>query len=246
MKYLPSIVIATVVIVIVGFVIEILIIKYNGSPVAVPEIPRATEKYGSGPALNYAVFGDSTSVGQGGEYDRGIARSTARHLSKNYAVTFTNYGVSGARANDVIQKQLPQALDTPIDVALVLVTANDVTHLTKLSDIKQQLTDTITTLRANNPNVKIVLSGSPQMGSVPRFPDPIKSLARYRVSQVNTMVKQLCVDQNVTFAPVADRTGKIFLDNPQYFAQDKFHPTTEGYDIWTPVIIEALDTALGS
>lgn len=222
-------------------VIEFLMIKNNGKPVAVPDIPRSAEVFGTGTPLTFVVFGDSTSVGQGGEYERGIARGTAKHLARDNQVTLHNFGVSGARTADVVHKQLPQAAQLRPDVVLLAVTANDVTHLTSISSVRKDLTAIIDSLRARNPDVDIILTGSPQMGSVPRFPEPIKSLARYRTGQINRMVNQLAADKGVIFARIADRTGKLFLENQSYFAQDNFHPTSAGYETWTPVITQAYD-----
>lgn len=227
-------------------VVELLIVKFNGQPVPVPSIPRAVETYGSGPPLRYVVLGDSTSVGQGGNYDRGIARSTARHLGASHAVTFQNFGVSGARAGDIAGKQAPKAARLRPDVVLVTVCGNDVTHLTSVATVRRQLSETITILRQANPNVVIVLTGSPQMGSIPRFPQPMRYIAKVRTAQMNDMVLALAEAEKVEFAYVADKTGPIFTARPELFAVDKFHPNDKGYDVWTPVLTAALDKALST
>src|SRR5688500_3173881 len=63
----------------------------------------------SGPALTYVVLGDSTAAGVGGNYEVGIALSTARELGATNVVTMINLAVSGARMNDVRTRQLPVA-----------------------------------------------------------------------------------------------------------------------------------------
>lgn len=224
---------------------NILVIKYRGQPVPVPDIPRATERFGSGHAITYVVFGDSTTVAQGGDYDKGYVRATARYLAdRGYAVTLHNFGVSGARAADIPASQIPRAQKQGIrpDIALVAVTANDVTHLTSLRSIQADLASSIDALRTLNPDVRIILTGSPQMGTIPRFPQPARYLARVRTGQVNTVVQHLANDKQVIFAPIALKTGPLFAAHPEYYAADLFHPNNTGYATWTPV----LNTALGS
>ena len=250
---LPLILLSGFVVVLLGTaLINFLIIKNTGSPVAVPETPRGAEQYDNsgssetGIPLTYALLGDSTTVSQGGDYDKGYARGTARYLaSQGYAVTFYNFGVSGARAADIAESQAPQAAKVRPDIVLISVAANDVTHLTAIKDIEASLQSSINTLRAARPEVKIVLTGSAQMGSIPRFPQPTRLIAKLRVAQINNMVRQLVAREDVTFAPIADKTGPIFAARAdELYASDKFHPNTIGYEVWTPVLNDALGAAL--
>jgi lysophospholipase L1-like esterase len=226
--------------------VNVAVIKLNGSPVPVPTIPRGAELFGEGKPLRYAVLGDSTTIAQGSDYDSGYVRASARFLAgKGYRVELTNFGVSGARASDVAADQAPQAAKARPDIVLVAVSANDVTHLTPIAKVRESLSATIATLRSANPDIRIIITGSPQMGTVPRFPQPSKLLARLRSNQTNTMAAQLARDTHITFAPIAAETGPAFARHPEYYAADKFHPNKAGYALWTPVITQALSTALG-
>lgn len=221
-------------------VIELLWVKYNGKPVPRPVTPAGAQTIGRGPALSYVVLGDSTAVSQGGEYERGYAVRSAEHLAQSYTLTWANVGVPGARARDVAEKQLPKAAAYKPDIALLAVGANDVTHLTSAGSVKKSLLQTIDGLRRANPNVHIIMTGSPDMGAVPRFPQPLRWYAGERTNDLNKMVVQLAKEKQVVFAPIAEKTGPIFRKHPELFAADKFHPTTEGYELWGPIIIDAL------
>jgi lysophospholipase L1-like esterase len=213
----------------------------NGSPVARPTVPSGSQTiFGKGSPLRFVVLGDSTSVSQGGEYSRGYAVQTAEYLAQRTTVTWANVGVSGARAKDVAEKQVPQVLKYKPDIALVAVGANDVTHGTPVMAVKKSLSVTIDQLRQANPKVHIILTGAPDMGSVPRFPQPLRWYMGARTNALNKMVTRLSKEKHVAFAPIAEKTGQAFRANPKLFAADKFHPTTEGYELWVPVIIAAL------
>jgi lysophospholipase L1-like esterase len=75
----------------------------------------------SGPTITYVVLGDSTAAGVGGNYDSGIAISTARALATRNIVTMTNFAITGARIRDVRERQLPMAARLRPDLVLLSV-----------------------------------------------------------------------------------------------------------------------------
>lgn len=237
------ILIALAALLLVSVVAEMLYIKYTGTPVPSPEISRGEQTIGKGSPLRYVVMGDSTAISQGGTYSRGYATATADYLAGKYTVTWQNVAVSGARAHDIESTQVLEALTAEPDVVLIAVGANDVTHLTKVSSVIDSLGYTIDQLRQQNKAVKIILTGSPDMGSVPRFPQPVRWFAGERTKQLNDKISVLAREKNAHFAPIADKTGPVFRKHPELFAADKFHPTTDGYELWTPVIVRSLNEA---
>lgn len=225
-------------------VTELLIVKFNGKPVAVPQnIPRH-QTIGSGKPVTFVVFGDSTSVAQGGDYSQGIAVHSAEFLAnKNYQVQLHNFGVSGARMKDVFTKQLPQMTQKP-DVVLLSISANDVTHLTGIDSIRYDMERVVDSLRRKNPQVQIYITGTPAMGSIPRFPQPLRWLAGKRTEQQNSMFTALAADKRIVNIEIAKHLGPVFTKNPDLFAADKFHPNTKGYAEWNKVITRTLDTTI--
>lgn len=224
---------------------NILVITKNGKPVPVPEISRKTNIAGSGRTLSYVVLGDSTAVGQGGEYNKGLAVSTAEYIAKkDFTVSMQNFAISGARTKDVLNKQLASATKLRPDVVLLSMGANDVTHLTRLADVKRDTRAIIDMLQTANPSVKIIMTGSPEMGSVPRFPQPTKFLAGQRTAVINEAFDEIVQEKGIIRAHIAEETGPIFKKHPELFAQDKFHPTNEGYAVWLPVLYKALNEVI--
>ena len=231
--------------ILVSFIlIEYLVIKYGGKPVDAPVIPRTTQSMGTGKSLNYVVMGDSTSIGQGSDYASSIGEATAHKLAASYRVNYTNVGISGATTRDVADIQLSKAVAYKPDVVLIAVGANDATHFTSAKDIQTHLAKIISGLIQANCNVKIVLTESPEMGSVPRFPWPADRIMSLRTNQVNSAMDTVLQAKHLTLAPIAKKTGPVFAAHPEYFAQDKFHPTAQGYSIWIPILNEAIQNAL--
>lgn len=239
-----TILIAATVITLVFIVIELLIIGFNGTPVAAPAIPRDPVQFGTGPKLKYVIMGDSTAIGQGTDYESSFALASARHLAKSHTVNFVNVGISGAATKGVQKDQLNTAISYEPDLVLLAVGANDATHFHNGGAIQAALQAIIDGLRAANCNVRIVVTRSPAMDSVTRFPWPVKQLMGLRTSQVNKAFEPLIAKNGLTLAPIAEKTREPFLKDPSLLSKDKFHPNDRGYALWIPVVNEALDKAL--
>lgn len=235
--------VAGLAVVVVFVAIEAAFIAWNGQLVPVPTIPRE-QTLGAGLPLSYVVMGDSTAVGQGAPYEQGIARQSAEFLAKNHRVQLTNTGISGARLADVARRQLEQANAAKPDIVLLSVGANDAVHLTSGRSAEQSLRTIVGSLRAANPHVKIIITGCPAMGSIARFPWPAKQILGLRTRQMNTVFDQAVQRDQLILAPIAARTGAAFLADKTLFARDNFHPNARGYALWTPVITEALISAM--
>lgn len=205
---------------------------------------RVPRTFGAGPALTYVVLGDSTAAGVGGDYELGIAVSTAKELAGRNTVSLTNLAVSGARMRDVREGQLPVAASLGPDIVLLSAGANDVTHLTSLRSMRADLRAIVQALTLANPDVKIVITGSPDMGSPPRIPRLLRGLAGCRTKQANRMFRAEAARSALGFAPIADVTGPLFRRDRSLFADDRFHPNDRGYATWIPVLNEALEAAM--
>src|SRR5687768_13310124 len=153
---------------------------------ATPQRARVT--FGTaGTPIGYVVLGDSTAAGVGGDYENGIAMATGRELGNQFAVTMANFAVSGARMRDVRVSQLPHAASLRPDVVLLSAGANDVTHLTSIRSMRDDLREIVRVLREANSDVTIVITGSPDMGAPPRVPRVLRGIASWRTKRVNRM-----------------------------------------------------------
>jgi lysophospholipase L1-like esterase len=206
-----------------------------------PDAPRA---FGNpdAPPLTLVVLGDSTGAGRGADYEAGIAVGSARALARGgRRVTLVNLSVSGATLADVRAEQLDAAARARPDLVLLSAGANDVTGLRSTGAIREDLEAIAGRLR---PAAELVVTGSPDMGSVPRLAQPLRAVAGLRAEQVNRTVQEVVRERDLVLAPIAERTGPAFRRDRTLFAADGYHPSGAGYAIWIPVVVEALESAL--
>jgi lysophospholipase L1-like esterase len=232
------------VIILATLIVNVLAVVYNGKSVPVPVIYRESKTIGKGDGLFYLILGDSTSIAQGAEYEHGFVIKTSKELAKKYRVTYQNFGQSGARISDVAISQMEESKMITPDIVLVAVGANDVTHLTSLKSIESSMLQIINELRSRNQSVKIIFTGAASMGDVQRFIWPTSWLLGKRTSEVNRVMERVSLKNDATFAYIAKKTGPKFATNPQYFAEDNFHPNNEGYSVWTEVLNQVIQQEL--
>ncbi len=212
---------------------------------ASPRADSTPRLFGDGPTtLHYLILGDSTAVAVGGDYEHGLAVESARHLAMRGRVELINAAVSGARIHDVLTEQLPRVDLERADVVLLDVAPNDVIHLTSSRSFERDYGRVLDAIRAANPTAKIVVTGSADMAAPPRIPRLLRPLAAFRTHRLNAIVQRYAARYELTFAPIAEKTGPLFRKDPSLFSEDRFHPNDRGYALWTAVINEALDRAL--
>ena len=190
--------------------------------------------------LQYVVMGDSTAAGVGAPKESGIAAGTTAALAQRHRVTMTNLGISGARMKDVVAQQLAAAETLRPDLVLLAASANDVTHLTPVRSVRRELETIVRRLKAANPAVKIVLTGSPDMGSPPRVPRLLRGIAAWQSRRINRMTDDVAAREGLTRAHIAEVTGPMFRKDPSLFEADRFHPNARGYATWIAVLNEAI------
>lgn len=209
--------------------------------------PREVTSTGQGPTLHYLVLGDSTAVGMGGVYSRGIALRTADRLSEaGQTVLMKNLAVSGAQLSDVSTDQLERLGEFRPDVVLLSVGSNDVTHLTAARSAERDLRLIFDELIRLNCDVRIVVTGAADMTTPPRVPALLRGLAGWRTRVLNEVFERETRRYGFSFAQIARVTGPLFSRDPSLFSEDRFHPNDRGYATWIDVINPALDQAMAA
>jgi lysophospholipase L1-like esterase len=222
---------------------EVLFALYGfGSPEPFTNPSREPVHLGSGSPITLVVMGDSTAAGQGSPYESGIAMRCVRFLAQRHRVTLINLGVSGATTPEVMSAQLESACQFKPDIVLIASGANDATHFTASDRILDSAKAIVASLaRLPNPPA-VIVTGSPDLGSAPRFPQPLRWFAGTQTKRVNAVWRDAIAGTDTIMAPVVE-SGPIFARHPQLYNTDAFHPNASGYGEWWPIIRAALEQA---
>ena len=192
-------------------------------------------------AITHVVMGDSTAAGLGAnEPSHAYPQVLARRLaSDGYRVELKVFGLSGARVKDVLDEQLPKAIEVDPDFVFIGIGANDVTHLTPLGDVRSDMAQVVRKLDKLT-DAETVIAGAPDMRA-PAFYEPLRSLAGWRGRQVASAIEEVGRDQRVAVVELAKETGPKFGTDPERFhSADDFHPSADGYRLWADAIYPVL------
>ena len=194
--------------------------------------PYADGRYGSGPgtSIRLAVLGDSGAAGLGADSPRdtiGAILATALSEVSGRTVTLSNHAVIGAQTKD-LDEQIDRAMWTRPNVAVIMVGANDITHLIPRQLSARRLQSAITRLR--DAGTEVVMATCPDLGTVKPVPEPLRSIMHRRSRLLAEAQARATIAAGGRPVELGARLGPEFDSHPDVmFAEDNFHPSTDGY-----------------
>ena len=199
-----------------------------------------------GTSLRLAVLGDSGAAGLGAHdaaATPGAVLATALASASDRPVMLTNAAVVGARSAD-LEAQVDRVLVVRPHVAMIMIGANDVTHLVRPQDSVRHLSDAVRRLR--EAGAEVVVGTCPDLGTVRPFAPPLRQVAR-RMSRELAAAQTLAVrDAGGRPVPLAQILSEIFEAEPvRFFSDDRFHPSTEGYAACAMALLPEVLAAVG-
>ncbi len=211
--------------------------------------PLAAGSWGEGrrgrAPLHLTVLGDSSAAGFGcerAEQTPGalLAGFLARELDRR--VLLEVLAVVGARTAS-LDTQVARALARPVDLAVVLIGANDVTHRVPHDAAARDLARAVQTLRAAG--AAVVVATCPDLGTVKPLWQPLRAAARVASRRMASAQTVAVVEAGGVTVSLRDLLGPEFGDSPHLWSADRFHPSAEGYARVADVLLPASLQALG-
>lgn len=174
----------------------------------------------------YVALGASDTVGVGADQPALNAWVPLVDAGLPGPPRLINLGISGATVGDVMQQELPVAVDAHPTWVSLWPGVNDIRHGVQLADFEQRLNEVLDRLQATHAHL-IVLT-IPDLRLVPVF-----------AAQDSTQLDQMVRQWNGVIAASAARHGATLVDlyadapeqarHPEYVSGDGFHPSTAGY-----------------
>jgi len=221
-----------------------------GEPRAEPFAVDGRYGAGSGPALRMAMLGDSGGAGLGAaDPEDTVAVVVARAVSAaaGRPVELVNVAAVGAQTAQLSAQvdSAHAALDTaPIDLAVIMVGANDVTHRVR-PDVSVRLLGEVVTALVEA-GTTVVVGCCPDLGTIQPVPIPLRWIGRH-LSRTLSAAQALGTTQAgghpVEFGSLL---GPEFEARAgEYFSEDRFHPSSLGYRRCADELLPTVLTALG-
>lgn len=180
------------------------------------------------------IAGDSIGAGVGAiDSNQSIAGRIGKEFPQAEVVNISASGIRLKQLNAKIREIPAQRFQ----YVILLIGANDVTHFTKLIDVRSQIQTLLTYASSMSDHVIVMTSGN--IGAAPIFRWPISILLSNRTREVRAIFMREV--QNWPHASYVD-LYKDAVDEPfntdieKYYASDYFHPSADGYGLWYKAI----------
>jgi lysophospholipase L1-like esterase len=197
------------------------------------------------PPIRIAMLGDSTAAGYGAYRDRDTpGAQVAIGISEvaRRPVHVTNVAVVGAESPE-LPAQIEALEGKQLELAVIMIGANDVTSRTKPSVAVLFLEDAVRRLR--DMGAEVVVGTCPDLGTIRPLAQPLRAYAK-RLSH------QMAKEQTVAVVRAGGRTvslgdllGPLFMTHLEFFSEDQFHPSAAGYAEAARAILPSCLDALG-
>lgn len=192
--------------------------------------------------LRMVALGDSTVTGPGLDDPRdSFVGQIADGLADRHHVELISMAVGGARSIDVLRQQVPRAIESDWDVAVISVGGNDMLHATPVWVFERNLDAIVAAMSVVSRAV--VLMGVGDIGTVPRVPVPLDRLATLTGRIADRVHTRVADRRGVGKADHWGWSAQAFRD-PAVFSPDLFHPNATGHRIWAETMMPEVERAL--
>ena len=189
--------------------------------------------------LRLAVLGDSIAWGQGAARaeDRLAPRMLNGLGAHGHAATSRVVAVPGARSSG-LAAQVDAALPWRPDVAVVVIGANDLTHLEPVEAAVRALAHAVRRLRARG--CEVVVAPAPDLSAVPHVPVFLRDVVRAAGERLRSLQAAAVVAEGGLVADRDQVGSRAFATDPTLFSGDRFHPSSRGYAVIADALLPTL------
>lgn len=209
--------------------------------------PDPDGRYGKGRGvpLRLAVLGDSSAAGlgvdepaqtTGAQLAGGLARELGRPVDLVVAAV-----VGGRSAG--LDAQAGLVLAEWIDLVVIMVGTNDVTHRVPLGNAARDLGRAVRTLR--EAGATVVVGTCPDLGTVAPLLQPLKGIAGVLGRKLAAAQTIAVVEAGGIAVTLGDLLSPEFARQPHLWGPDRFHPSAAGYARVAEVLLPSCLAALG-
>ena len=212
------------------------------------EAPSADGLHGKdhgGEPIRFAMLGDSSAAGFGVDHAHqtpGVMLAAGVAECASRPVHLTSVGAVGARSSD-LDAQIDRLPDGRLDVAVIMIGANDVTHRVRPATAVRRLDQAVRRLRAAG--AEVVVGTCPDLGTVEPVPQPLRYVARRWSRQLAAAQTIVVVEAGGRTVSLGDILGPEFAASPsEMFGPDRFHPSATGYASAAAALLPSVCAAL--
>lgn len=192
--------------------------------------------------MKLAVLGDSIAWGQGAarEQDRLAPRLVTGLAVYGIEVESQVFARPGARSSSLAVQVDAATAWRPASVVIV-IGANDLTHLETTDTAVRALGDAVRNVRSAG--AQVVVAPAPDLSAVPHVPAFLRDVVRAAGDEFRARQVAAVLAEGGSVADSDQRASQAFAVDSSLFSADRFHPSSAGYaviaDSLMPTVLDA-------
>jgi lysophospholipase L1-like esterase len=196
-------------------------------------------------SVYYVAFGDSTGAGVGSKTHEGyVARIFERIERERPGSTLTNLCVSGATSSELIYTQLQRGIYAQPTLVTVGIGINDVNHGITEEQFARNYEQIISRVKSET-GATIIITNIPDISYAPAMPAFYREEVEQRIAAFNARIDQIAKRYDLALVDSFSPTRELLPSHPEFFSNDGFHPSDEGYEYWAKIMWPTVKQAIG-
>lgn len=179
--------------------------------------------------ITFAVLGDSAASGVGDSDANGVNKGWAYYLAQAFSdpIVYSNLSRPGAQSSEVVEHQLPLALDLEPDICAVIVGGNDaLRNGFNPENYRENLRTTVLALQEVGSQILLLQLHDPT--KIVKLPKLLGSILLRRINSVNGVIQSLAREFDVEVLHTRRISG-IYERKVWHF--DRMHPSKYGHQL---------------
>jgi lysophospholipase L1-like esterase len=204
---------------------------------------RATLGSGGKTPTRLMLLGDATALGVGVvAVEETVGGQLAQMLADAAgSVALSTVAVAGARSADLAIQVARAQLGHRPDLAVILVGANDATHLVRPGEAAAALATAVRRLR--DAGTAVVVGTCPDLGAVRAIAPPLRQIIGWYGRRVARAQASAARAAGATVVDLAAQAGPVFRADAGMLCHDGFHPSADGYRVLAYALYPGLAAA---
>ena len=178
---------------------------------------------------SFAALGDSFTAGTSGERGARWADLLAQRLRlRSPELAYRNFAVDGATTRDLLENQLPAAIELEPDLVSVVCGANDVflTVRPRPDEAIERLADAFDALREAVPGTLLITATVPERWRLRGLRPRTRERVSRGITELNCGIRLLAADRDLPCLDVAAHPG---LNDATNYCEDGLHASALGH-----------------
>ena len=155
-----------------------------------------------------------------------------------------NLCVSGATTEDVLAGQLREAINSRPSLVTLGIGINDLGHGLTAERFAVNYEEIVRRLKTET-SARVVVTNIPDISLAPVIPASERDATRRRIELFNEKLEAIARRYELSVVDIYSETHRVIPEHPEFFSDDGFHPSAEGYAYWAETMWPAVKAAIG-